>query len=170
MSDRIDPSQYPEAYDFREAVGFDGPDGVQDVQYTDPDPRIATVEELTNYRHPSQIPLPEVQYPALVTTIEPVRQRLRYRTVNGSAVVVFGKARFAGINLADTSGAGAYVRIRDGVDTQGSVVVPVRLAPNESARDYLPTGSPVVLNNGLYVEVVSGTVEGTVLIVEDYRA
>jgi hypothetical protein len=76
--------------------------------------------------------------------------------------VTTGQAILMGLTVAETTGiAGAVVRIRDGTSAAGGVVEVVRLAPGESARDwYGPQGRRIT--NGIYLEVVSGSVEGVV--------
>lgn len=66
----------------------------------------------------------------------------------------------AGYSLRETSGTtSAVVRLRDGIDTGGQLLATISLAPAESARDwFMPQG--IGFANGLYVEVVTGPVEG----------
>lgn len=168
MPDRVDTSQYPAASDWREVKAPDFPDGVTD-EYPHYSPEYATAKELTGYAHPADLPHDAIQRPPLTVTDAPLTHEIRYRTLNGSGAIATGRTRFAGLALRETAGAPAVVRIRDGVDTQGGIVWPVSLAAGESIRDYLPVDSAIKLNNGLYVEIVSGTVEGTVLVVADFR-
>lgn len=65
--------------------------------------------------------------------------------------------------LAETSGLNtATLRIWDGVNTEGSVMVRINLAANESTRDR--SGPPGIqcVSGGLYLQIVSGSVEGVI--------
>lgn len=56
----------------------------------------------------------------------------------------------------------AVIRLWDGTGTGGKLLVPVSLLAGQSTRDY--TGEHAMpYQTGLYLEVVSGTVEGQVL-------
>lgn len=69
-----------------------------------------------------------------------------------------------GIAVLETTGAApAKLLFHDGQDATGAVIVPYTLLANESARDaWAPLGW--VYENGLYVEVVSGSIDGSVLV------
>lgn len=73
-----------------------------------------------------------------------------------------GPTVYHGFSLRNTSGAAtATVRIWAHPDkAEGALLDTVHLAESESAREYYPEG--VVADSGLYVEVVSGAVEGSV--------
>lgn len=85
---------------------------------------------------------------------------------NQSASLSYSAGALAGLSLRETSGAAsAVVRLRDGEDTSdpGNILISVSLAAGESTRDwYLPAG--VSFGRGLYVEIVSGQVEGSVFL------
>lgn len=90
--------------------------------------------------------------------------------VNGQSVRLSNVAsRVAGYAIRETSGtAGAVVRLLDGFDSNGDLLVPINLSANESVRDWFqPTG--ISYGAGLYVQVVSGTIEGTVFLAPDAR-
>lgn len=72
--------------------------------------------------------------------------------------------RLAGYALRETSGAaGATVRLHDGGDANGDLLVPITLAANESLRDwFMPMGISFG-EAGLFIEI-SGAIEGTVFI------
>lgn len=78
-----------------------------------------------------------------------------------SAVLSRSAGLFAGYSVRETDGARAVVRFRDGDDTtdQRNILLTISLAPLESTRDwFMPSGIPYF--TALYVEVVSGHVEG----------
>lgn len=85
-------------------------------------------------------------------------------SVNGAAassVVSSSPGRLAGFGLAETAGVGATIRLHDGTDTSGDVIMRIDLAANESAREwYMPHG--IGFTYGLFVEIVSGAIEGSV--------
>lgn len=71
--------------------------------------------------------------------------------------------QLVGWSLAETTGAtGASLRIWDGVNTQGSVMVRINLSANESTRDR--SGPPGIqcVSGGLYLQIISGSVEGVI--------
>lgn len=69
--------------------------------------------------------------------------------------------RLAGYALRETAGAAAVVRLLDGPDANGDMLLSLSLAANESTRDwYLPGG--ISFTQGLFVVVVSGAIEGNV--------
>lgn len=57
-----------------------------------------------------------------------------------------------------TNAAPASFNLCDG--TGGPVIVPITLATNESTRDWLD-GAGIIVRTGLYVDVLSGSVSGT---------
>ena len=68
---------------------------------------------------------------------------------------------YAGFAIRETAGAAAVVRIYDNASAgSGTLIDTVGLAANESAREFYPGGIWCVL--GIYVDIVSGTVEGSV--------
>lgn len=65
--------------------------------------------------------------------------------------------------LETTGTARATIRLRDGGDANAAVIVPISLSAGESTRDWLgPQGIPC--RAGVYLEVVSGSVEGSVVV------
>lgn len=60
-----------------------------------------------------------------------------------------------------TNAAGAVLTLHDGADDTAPLVVPITLATNESTRDY-PPGNGILLRTGLFLEMVSGTVQGSI--------
>jgi hypothetical protein len=71
-----------------------------------------------------------------------------------------GAGYYNGYSLRETAGAAAVVRIYDNTAASGTILDTVALAANESAREYYPSPG-IRVENGLYFQVVSGTVEGS---------
>lgn len=84
--------------------------------------------------------------------------------LTGSDQVVRASHSFyAGFTLRETAGAAAVVRIYDNASAaSGTLLDTIGLAANESARElYL---KPVHAANGIFVDIVSGAVEGSIRI------
>lgn len=85
------------------------------------------------------------------------------RQLNGNDQTLSSSAgRLAGLTLFETSDTGrAVVKIRDGFDATGDLLAVISLAAGESVRDwFMPHGIAFV--TGVYVEIVTGTIEGAV--------
>lgn len=82
---------------------------------------------------------------------------MQYVEVTGSGIVKSSRALFQGFALRAT--VAAVVNIYDGTDNTGTLVIPIDLDANQSGISHFD-GMP--FNNGIYVEVASGTIEGTV--------
>lgn len=68
---------------------------------------------------------------------------------------------YMGFSIRETAGARAVVRIYDNDDAaSGKLLDTVSLLPNESVREYYP--EPIFARVGVYVDVVSGAVEGSI--------
>lgn len=67
--------------------------------------------------------------------------------------------RYQGFTIAETAGATAQVRIRNGGAT-GTILENITLLANQSADDFYDIG--IVAPLGIYVEIVSGTVAGSI--------
>ena len=68
---------------------------------------------------------------------------------------------YRGFALRETAGSTAVVKIYDHASAaSGTILETVSLSANESAREFYPVGIMALL--GVYVDVVSGTVEGSV--------
>ncbi len=65
-----------------------------------------------------------------------------------------------GFSFAETASSAAYVRFRKGSAT-GDVAVHLKLAADESATIVVTKDNALEMDTGVYVEVVSGTVAGT---------
>ena len=89
-----------------------------------------------------------------------------YRAIPGAGGLLMpGAGLYGGYAVRETAGAVAVLRIRDGFDASAALVDTVALPANGSAQAWLfPSG--VQLRYGLFVEIVSGTVEGTVYTVD----
>lgn len=74
-------------------------------------------------------------------------------------LVYTGPGIYAGLVLRETDGAGgASVQVRDGTSNTGTLIDVVSVDAYGSAT----SGASVRFSVGLYVEVVTGTVEGSV--------
>jgi len=89
-----------------------------------------------------------------------------YRPIPGAGGLLMpGAGLYGGYAVREAAGAVAVLRIRDGFDASAALVDTVALPANGSAQAWLfPSG--VQLRYGLFVEIVSGTVEGTVYTVD----
>ena len=86
-----------------------------------------------------------------------------------SAQLAAGRMLVMGVIIGESSGvATAKVRIRDGVTVAGTRVLPFTLAANESVRDWFGDYG-IVYEQGLFVEVVAGAVEGSIAVVLESR-
>lgn len=82
--------------------------------------------------------------------------------VSADELVADRAANLYGFAIRETAGAAAVVRIRNGVDATGVPFIPISFAANESVgENYLPNG--VRFPNGIFFDVVSGAVEGSIL-------
>lgn len=69
---------------------------------------------------------------------------------------------YRGITVRETAGAVAVLRVYDGTSAAGTVLDDVSLVANESAREVYD--HPKIATIGVYVQIVSGTIEGSVCI------
>lgn len=81
-----------------------------------------------------------------------------------SGVVVSTNIRtLLGWSVAESTGlATAKFRLRDGTGVSGKLIAPLTLAANESARDWFAEQALVINSGALFLEMVSGSIEGTV--------
>lgn len=78
-------------------------------------------------------------------------------------VVLDHAGMYCGFSIEETAGASAKVRIWDNAsEASGTLLDPVGLRASETAREYYESG--IRVTNGVYVEVVSGAVAGSVRI------
>lgn len=82
-----------------------------------------------------------------------------------SGQLSYSPGQVVGYSIRETAGARAVVRIIDGAAGDSTrLLLTISLAAGESARDWFrPDGIP--FNTGLYIEVVSGQIEGSVQII-----
>ena len=74
--------------------------------------------------------------------------------------VMSSPGRIAGFSVRETTGAGpALIKLHDGADVGGDLVMTISLVAGESARDWFWPGG-ISLTYGLFVEVVTGAIEG----------
>lgn len=80
------------------------------------------------------------------------------------ATFALGPVRLMGWALKENTGAAsAAFELYDGNDTTGQSLTPVNLVANESIRDWFgATG--VLCERGLFINVTSGTVRGTLFV------
>jgi hypothetical protein len=68
-----------------------------------------------------------------------------------------------GWNITESTGsAAAKIRLWDGTNNSGNYLGTLTLGENESNREWFSTQSPQIRNNAIYIEIVSGKVEGAV--------
>ena len=87
-----------------------------------------------------------------------------YRSIvasDGTGVrVMSSPGRIAGFSVRETTGAAAaLVKLRDGADIGGDLVMTISLSAGESARDWFWPGG-ISLTYGLFCEVTTGAIEG----------
>jgi hypothetical protein len=84
-------------------------------------------------------------------------------SIGGVESTVQSVGALYGWNITESTGtASAKIRLWDGVSNAGNYLGTVTLGENESNREWFSGQSPQVRNNALYLEVVSGKVEGAV--------
>lgn len=88
----------------------------------------------------------------------------RYPLSGASQPIRSGACLYGGFSIRETVGAAAVVRIYDGLSAAGTLLDTISFAPLESAREnYVTCGSKGdVAEVGIYVSIVSGTVEGSI--------
>jgi hypothetical protein len=72
-----------------------------------------------------------------------------------------GPGRYLGITVRETAGAVASVRVFDNTAASGTVIDAVSLAANAAWTTYV-AGDGLRVDTGIYVDIISGTVEGSV--------
>jgi len=162
MTDRIDPSQYPNYQDIDGSGVYDNLVTTMDDNSTYPEDSLDTPEsvEFNDYKGPLDIADVLRLYPELFQTRgDKTVKETRYRAVS-NGINVTGKNYLLGFAVRDT-GNGSVFRLRDGMDVTAPIVIPVTLAAGESRSDYLPFNGGIRFRNGIYVEIVSGSIEGS---------
>lgn len=83
------------------------------------------------------------------------------KTFTGSNQLIrTGRGTYGGYTIRETAGATAVVRIWDNTSASGTLLETFALAANGSAAQEYNWG--VAAQTGIYVEIVSGTVEGSI--------
>lgn len=87
---------------------------------------------------------------------------MRAIALTGSDQVAYAsRAIYCGFSLRETAGSTAAVRVYDNASAaSGTLLDTISLAANESAREDYAAG--LQAENGIYIDIVSGTVEGSV--------
>ena len=92
----------------------------------------------------------------------PPAQLLPFAATSADIKLYTGNAVLLGWSFAETTNsAGASLTLNDGPDDTYPEIVRVNLAQNESTRDY-PPGNGILIRTGIFLEMLSGTVEGTI--------
>lgn len=82
-------------------------------------------------------------------------------TIQGTPAVYSAVSAIGGWNITEAAGSTAKIRLRDGITATSRLIATISLAANaQSNHSY--AAPPSLLNNGIYIEVVSGSVEGSV--------
>lgn len=92
----------------------------------------------------------------------PASRPLPFDTLTVSKHLASGLEIVTGWSFKETTNAaGASFNIRDGQDASGRLVAPITLLTNESIRDLTGDGG-LAFQSGIYIEVVSGSISGTI--------
>lgn len=78
------------------------------------------------------------------------------------AIAVPGADGYFGFSIRETAGAAAIVRIYDNNSAAGTIIEDISLAALESAREFYGDAGIQTIVGGLFVQIVSGTVEGSI--------
>lgn len=91
--------------------------------------------------------------------------------VSGSRAINTGDISvLTGYAVAETTGAAtAAIRLRDGNNANGEVIARINLVANESVRDFWTPAGVRVFTGHLFLEVLSGSVEGVVYWTPQYE-
>lgn len=170
MTDRVDPSQYGFTAGPPDGIAFLPDSGITDVQVQD-SPDGVYAEDLAGYPdHANPQDLLSVR-PGDFYTQAPIKpeKRVVYRPVSpAGGILVIGTGALAGFSFRETAGATAVLRLRDGNSTSGDIISVASFAANESIRDWFALPG-ITYKYGVYIEVVSGAIEGALYLVEDVK-
>lgn len=82
-------------------------------------------------------------------------------TGSDQAIRAAGSGIYLGFSVRETAGSTATIRVYDNASAaSGTLLDSIQLAANESAREWYPGG--IWFSAGVYVDIVSGAVEGSV--------
>ncbi len=68
---------------------------------------------------------------------------------------------YRGFSIRETAGAAATIKVYDGIDATGTLIDSIAFTAGQSVRETY--GPPKICKTGLYVQIVAGTIEGTIL-------
>lgn len=92
----------------------------------------------------------------------PPAQLLPFAATTTDLTLYTGNAVLLGWSFAETTNsATASLTLNDGPDDTYPEIVRINLAINESTRDY-PPGNGILIRTGIFLEILSGSVEGTI--------
>jgi hypothetical protein len=168
MSDRFDPSQYPTAEGDQSAQSFFGDTSMNNHQIqSNPSGVYAEPDEMLSYENTGVQDDYMTRNPGRFSTkVTGTYNVATSRNLPGaSGPILTAPAHVSGWGVRETSGvSNALIRFRDGADGGSPALITISLAPGESARDFLTL--PIQATRALYLEIVSGTVEGNLFTVE----
>ncbi len=91
----------------------------------------------------------------------PPAQLLPFAATSADLTLYTGLMVLRGWSFAETAGATASFALYDGADDTTVQVVPINLIANETTRDLI-TGNGLLIRTGLFLEMFSGTIKGTI--------
>lgn len=103
--------------------------------------------------------------PVLDLTAVPGAQSVYFAASAAGKLLVSGRGLWVGCYLLNGDGAAGHAfNLRDGTDVNGQIIAPVRLGTN--ANQSISLALPgVMYEQGLFIDDVSGFVQGTVWII-----
>jgi hypothetical protein len=167
VSDRNDPSQYPvdESND-NDNTYYGDVTMVDDQIQSQPEGDYASGEDIAQYAGHHNIGEQRdvmSEHPGRFRTNKPTQAQYYAQArmlFPGGGLMIPHPCMLSGWALREsTGGATATVRFRDGADSSSPELVTLNFAINESVRDFLQL--PIRVTRGVYMEVVSGIVAGT---------
>jgi hypothetical protein len=173
MADRQDPSQYVFTGGPADGIAaLPNMDIVNDQLQPRPEGDYAEAGEMLEFvTTPDHADVPDLihEKPGRFYTQAPRPTRIvgNYRPISPfGGILIPGEGLIAGFNIHETTGeVPAFLKIHDGNDASAPTMLYISLAPSESTRDwYFPGG--LKFKYGVYVEVVSGSIEGVMYSME----
>lgn len=83
-------------------------------------------------------------------------------TGSDQGITLNTRARYKGFAIRETGGATAVVRIYDNTAASGTLIDTISLTSGESRSEFLHGEGIALQTTGLYVDIVSGSVEGSI--------